>query len=103
MQLDVCGQGVATDYNTIMKTLWSDVPGHQEYTVQSMFDSCSHRAAKFSQLLGSKVLKVTIPVPCEGTTPFGVPYDGWTCPYNGERSSNPKMYCSACAEPAHKL
>jgi hypothetical protein len=86
MQLDVCGKGVATDYNTLMKTLWSDVPGHQEYTLQSMFESCSHRLANFSQRSGSKVLNVTIPIPCDGTTPSGKKYFHGGCSPIGTQS-----------------
>jgi hypothetical protein len=84
MQLRVCDQGPATTYDDLMQTLWSDVPNARDETVQSMFEACSYKLANISRRLGGTVLKVTVPVPCSGTTPQGQAYNGWECPFNGE-------------------
>lgn len=80
----VCGKGPATTPEKLEAALFEGLPDSQQQTVQGAFKACSYGNADFSKESGAKVLAVTVPIPCKGSTPWNLPYDSSTCPYVGE-------------------
>jgi hypothetical protein len=81
----VCGKGPATTHDKLEAALFDGLTNSQPQTVQGAFKSCSYGSADFSKSeSGVQVLSVTVPVPCQGTTPWNMQYDSSTCPYVGE-------------------
>lgn len=81
----VCGQGPATTPEKLAGALYEGLPNSQAETLQGMFKACSYSTAEFSQQIGGMIIPVTVPIPCQGRTPWNAPFDSSTCPFTGEQ------------------
>jgi hypothetical protein len=51
-----------------------------------MFRGCSFDMATMSKAMGGSILRVEVPVPCDGKTPDGYRFNSSECPFNGGRA-----------------
>lgn len=64
--------------------VWSGLPRSQNVTVESMMQGCSFGMGSITMADGGHLLRVPVPIPCNGTTPDGTLYNSLECPFPGE-------------------